>query len=383
LPPAVPPATAAALRRALLAWYERARRDLPWRGPQSKVDPYAAWIAEVMLQQTQVATAIPYWQRFLARFPTLAALARAPEDEVLAAWSGLGYYARARRLIPAAREALARHGGLPRTLEALRELPGFGPYTAGAVASIAFGVRAAAVDGNAVRVLARLFAIDGDPTSPKVKARLQAIAEALVPAERPGDWNQAVMELGATICRKPTPACARCPVAPRCLARAAGREGELPRARVRKARRPLLVACALDPGAKSLALVRRPAGGLFGGLWDLPGVEVASWRGAEGALQRTLEGVFGPSARVGRLLAEVDRTLTHRDLRLRAYACELPRRAGRGAARGVRWVEPSDIDGLGVPTATRALLEAALTAASDPITSRDSGSGLTGRARSV
>ncbi|MFO0581309.1 MAG: A/G-specific adenine glycosylase [Anaeromyxobacter sp.] len=366
---AVAPATAAALRRALLAWYDRARRDLPWRGPrgvaQPAVDPYAAWIAEVMLQQTQVATALPYWRRFLARFPTLEALARAREEDVLAAWSGLGYYARARRLGPAAREALARHGGLPRTLEALLELPGFGPYTAGAVASIAFGVRAPAVDGNAVRVLARLFAVPGDPASPGVKRRLEAIAAALVPARRPGDWNQAVMELGATVCRKPTPACERCPVAPRCLARQQGREGELPPARARAPRRALLVACALDPGADAVALVRRPAGGLFGGLWVLPGVEVRSWRGAEAALGRHLEGLAGPSVRVGRLLAEVDRTLTHRDLRLRAYACELPRTGRVGDSAGLRWVELRDIEGLGVPTATRALLDAALRQAQD------------------
>ena len=174
-----------------------------------------------MLQQTQVARVVPYYRRFLARFPTLAALAAAEEEAVLAAWSGLGYYARARALHRAARQAVARHGGLPGSLEALAALPGFGPYTAGAVASIAFGIPAAAVDGNVARVLARLFAVDGPAEAAATRARLDALAGALTGPERPGDWTQALIELGATRCVKPIPRCARCPVASLCEARRA------------------------------------------------------------------------------------------------------------------------------------------------------------------
>src|SRR5512138_1183494 len=175
----------AALRRRLLAWWDAGHRPLPWRYPQRAADPYRVWLAEVMLQQTQVRTALPYYARFVARFPTLEALAAAGEDEVLALWSGLGYYARGRNLLAAAREAVARHGGLPPSLEALRALPGFGPYTAGAVASIAFAIPAAAVDGNVVRVLARLFAVRGNPAAPRFRARIDALACELVGADRP------------------------------------------------------------------------------------------------------------------------------------------------------------------------------------------------------
>ena len=165
-----------------------------------------------MLQQTQVAVVVPHFRRFVARLPTLEALAAASEDEVLALWSGLGYYARGRRLREAAREALARHGGLPASAAALARLPGFGPYTAGAVASIAFAEASPCVDGNVARVLARLFDVEGDPAAPAARARLWALAGALVPAGRPGDFNQALMELGALVCVKPAPRCGRCPV---------------------------------------------------------------------------------------------------------------------------------------------------------------------------
>ncbi len=227
---AVPAARRDAIRRRLLAWWDAGHRDLPWRFPQHGADPYRVWLAEVMLQQTQVQAAIPYFERFVRRFPDIASLAGATEDEVLALWSGLGYYARARNLLAAAREAVRRHGGLPASLETLRSLPGFGPYTAGAVASIAFAIPAAAIDGNVARVLARVFLVAGDPGSRPAEDRLRAIAEALVAPSRPGDWNQALMELGATVCGKSAPRCAACPIAALCAARRAGR------ARPRRAR---------------------------------------------------------------------------------------------------------------------------------------------------
>ncbi len=356
----VPPARRSSLRRALLAWYDAERRALPWRFAQHGADPYRVWIAEVMLQQTQVSTVVPYYERFLARFPTLEALAAADDDDVLALWSGLGYYARCRNLLGAARAALARHGGLPASLEALRALPGFGPYTAGAVASIAFALPAPAVDGNVARVLARLCCVEGELAAPAVQRRLWAIAAELVPGDRPGDFNQATMELGATVCRKAAPACGRCPVRRACAARRAGRVPHIPPPRRRGPRRALTIACAVAEVEGALVLVRRPPGGLLGGMWDLPAQEVApgSSRAAEAAaLRRALRARFGAGVTMGATLGETVRTLTHRSLTLRAYACVLPSAGAAGA--DVRLAPAAALAGIGISTATRALLAAA------------------------
>jgi len=349
----VPSSRRSSLRRRLLAWYDTSRRDLPWRAPQGEADPYRTWLAEVMLQQTRAQAVIPYWRRFIARWPTLDALAAASEDEVLAAWAGLGYYARGRNLLAAARAARDGYGGLPASLEALRALPGFGPYTAGAVASIAFGIRVAAVDGNAARVLSRLFLVEGRPEEPAVGERLRALAGELVPGVRPGDWNQVLMELGATLCGR-SPACAACPVAALCMAHRAGREREVPRPRRRAPPRQLLVACALLERGGRWLWARRGRDGLLGGLWELPSAEVPEGAGAAAALGQRLR-ALGVRARVGARLAVVDRLLTHRRLRLEAYACS-PRGAVR-TGEGLRWEKPGE-PGMGVSTATRRLAEA-------------------------
>ena len=349
----IPAARRAALRRRLLAWYDAGHRPLPWRFPQRAADPYRVWVAEVLLQQTQVRAAIPYYERFVARFPTLEALAAAQEEEVLALWSGLGYYARGRNLHAAAREALARHGGLPASVEALRALPGFGPYTAGAVASIAFAIPAAAVDGNVARVLARLFLVPGDPAVARTRARLSALAAALVDPERPGDLNQALMELGATVCGKPAPGCRRCPVAPLCAARDAGREREVPPARRRPVRKALLLGCAIVQRGDALLLARRPAGGLFGGLWAPPAAELGA-EGSRPALRAAIRRAHGLALAVGEEVASCERTLTHRALTLQAFRCE-PRAPIREDA-GLVFARPAELDRLGVPSAMRDLL---------------------------
>jgi A/G-specific adenine glycosylase len=351
---AIPAARRAALRRLLLAWYDDGHRRLPWRSPQRGADPYRVWLAEVMLQQTQVATVVPYFERFVARLPTLAALAEADEDEVLALWSGLGYYARGRNLLRAAREARARHGGLPASLEALRALPGFGPYTAGAVASIAFAIPAAAVDGNVARVLARLFAVEGAPASPAFRRRVEALAADLVHPRRPGDLNQALMELGATVCGR-RPACGRCPVASPCAARAQGRAGELPAPRRRPARRPLVLACAIVREDGRILLARRPAEGLFGGLWAPPAAEVGEGEDAPAAIGGALRRDHGLRCAVGSELGACERTLTHRTLTLRAFRCTPVRPVPRGR-EDLGWAAEGALGAWGIPAAVRALL---------------------------
>ncbi|MBI5067422.1 MAG: A/G-specific adenine glycosylase [Deltaproteobacteria bacterium] len=349
----VPSPRRRALRRRLLAWYDRSRRDLPWRAPQGQADPYRAWLAEVMLQQTRVAAAIPYYTRFLARFPTLASLAAAGEEEVLGLWAGLGYYARGRNLLAAAREAQARHRGLPGTFEALRALPGFGPYTAGAVASIAFGRPVPAVDGNAARVLARLFLVEGRPEEKPVRHRIAALAAALVDPDRPGDWNQALMELGATHCGR-APACARCPAAALCEARRAGRERSVPPPRKRPRVERLTLACAAVRRNGRLLLARRASRGLLGGLWELPSAVVADGEEPRAALVRGLR-ERGLRASVGAEVAAVERALTHRRLTLVAHACRL--RAEPPGGTALRWATAGEAARLGLSTAMLRLVE--------------------------
>ncbi len=349
----IPAARRDAVRKRVLAWWDAGHRQLPWRFSQHGADPYRVWLAEVMLQQTRVAAVIPYYTRFLERFPTLEALAQASEEEVLAQWSGLGYYARGRRLLAAAREALARHSGLPASLDALAALPGFGGYTAGAVASIAFALRAPCVDGNAARVLARLFLVAGAPEEQGTRRRLWALARELVPAGRPGDFNQALMELGATVCGRRAPDCARCPVASLCHALRAGRQQEIPRARRRRERARLDVACALIERRGALLMARRPADGLFGGLWELPSAVVAQGEDPRAALRRELRERLALRVSAGEELAAVERTLTHRRLHFVAYRCRarVPPPCGR-----LRLVGREAIGRLALAAAMRALI---------------------------
>jgi A/G-specific adenine glycosylase len=299
--------SAATIRGSLLGWYDGVARDLPWRRTR---DPYAVWVSEVMLQQTRVETVVPYYLRFLERFPTVAALAAAPLEDVLLLWAGLGYYRRARALHVAAAEVVERHGGeLPRGVEALRGLTGVGAYTAGAIASIAHGERAALVDGNVTRVLARLHAVEEDVTTAAGKRRIWQLAEALVDPARPGDFNQALMELGATVCT-PRPACERCPVAAACRGRE--RASELPRARPKKKpRRQALVALVASHAASGEVLLgRRRADGLFGGLWEPPLCDGADEVVARQALRRA---GLSPRAELA-VRGRVEHTLTNKKL---------------------------------------------------------------------
>lgn len=343
------------LHDALLKWFDASKRDLPWR---HATDAYPIWLSEVMLQQTQVATVIPYYRRFLARFPTVTELANAPLDDVLSEWKGLGYYSRARNLHRAAKAIAEQHQGqVPSSAAALLELPGFGRYTAGAVASIAFNQPVALVDGNVARVLARLFAIEGATGEKLREATLWAKAAELVSTARPGDWNQALMELGATVCLPKGARCDECPVRPDCLAAARGLAEKIPAPKVRAPRKVLRWAVAVCERDGKLLLGRRPAKGLFGGLWELPSAELGAKTTAAAALTR----LFGKKPRALTPLGKTNRTLTHRELRLELYRVQLTGAVAAGAYQALEWVPHAEVSKRGMSTAMRAALADALT----------------------
>ena len=324
----------------LLDHYDRHRRALPWRAaPGETADPYRVWLSEVMLQQTTVATVIPRFARFLDRWQTIEALAAAPADEVLGEWAGLGYYARARNLIACARE-VARRGAFPTTEAALRTLPGLGAYTAAAIAAIAFGEAATVVDTNIERVVARLNAIDR-PIA-EARAEIRAFAAALTPADRPGDFAQAMMDLGATICRPKKPACLACPLADDCRAFASGDPEQFPAPKARPVRPHRHGVAWWITEGRALWLVRRPAQGLLGGMAALPGPEWGDAPPAEPALVTVAHG------------------FTHftLDLHLVARASPPP---------GEGWWQPFDaLAAAGLPTLYRRAAEAALARENDP-----------------
>jgi A/G-specific adenine glycosylase len=339
------PSALRALRQRLLAWYRASRRDLPWRRTR---DPYAIWISEAMLQQTRVQTAIPYYERFLARFPDAAALAAAEPDEVLGAWAGLGYYSRARNLQRAARAVVAEHAGrLPGSAEELRRLPGIGRYTAGAIASIAFDRPEPVVDGNVARVLARVLGIRDEIRSRCAGEQLWAAAGALARGPHPGDLNQALMELGATLCSPRAPRCAECPLARRCEAHASGNPEALPvRARRSAPREVEAVAALVMRRGRALA-VRRPPRGLLGGLWELPGGDIDADEVPAAALRRLLHERTGLVARSARPVGAVHHAFTHRRLRLHLFRCDTgPGRVRLGEFDAHRWLEPAQLAGL-------------------------------------
>ena len=331
------PARPAAESSLLLAWYRRARRDLPWRRDPT---PYRVWVSEVMLQQTRVEVVAPRYDRFLARFPDLQSLAGAREEDVLAEWSGLGYYRRARSLHAAAREIVGRLGGeVPRDREVLRKLPGFGPYTAGAVLSIAYNLPEPIVDGNVIRVLTRLRRIDGDPQRPAVSREIWALARRMLPAGRASEFNQSLMELGALICLPSSPRCGECPLRGRCLARRAGEVDLYPRtARPRPAERVHLWAAVVERGGRHLLERRGPDGPSYlRGLWGFPTVEAGPGEGPAklaAHLERRLGGAAAAAGRVGTFR----HSITYRRIRLTALRFEVSGRpeTGRGAPEGCR-----------------------------------------------
>lgn len=344
-----------ALRRALLRWYHAQARDLPWRHTS---DPYAILVSELMLQQTQVKTVIPYYEKFLKAFPTARALAKAPEDKVLAAWAGLGYYRRARFLHAAAKAVVAR-GAFPRDLEGLRGLPGVGAYTAAAVASIAFGLPAAVVDGNVVRVMSRLLALDQDAGRGAGAAAVREAAQALLDPGDPGAFNQAVMELGATLCSPAKPRCPACPLQGHCAAFRAGEPEAYPVLPARAPSRRVLKAVALvvqGRGARAQVLMKpRQASGRLQGFWALPEAALASEDEAmaEQKALREARRLAGKGVALAGRLPKLRHSITVHAIQLWPFWFSVKAAAPRA---GWRWVGLAQAGKLPVAAAERKLL---------------------------
>jgi A/G-specific adenine glycosylase len=342
-----------------LAWYAKRKRALPWR---RSLDPYAVWVSEMMLQQTQVATVIPYFDRWMERFPDVATLSSAAESDVLHAWQGLGYYSRARNLRRAATTIVQRHAGkLPASVEELRALPGIGPYSAGAIASIAFGKHEPLVDGNVIRVLTRLFARRGDPSRAPLKAELWELAGSLVRSleaqASPGDFNQALMELGATVCTPRAPRCELCPLHAHCAAAAQNLVATLPELRVRQ--KPTLVhmVAAIVPRGPRVLLVRQPAHATrWAGMWLFPNVELSASETAKAASQRALSNTTRLLANPVELLCVVRHTVTRFRITLEVYRMSAARgrvRPATGLELG--WYTPAELTALAMPAAHRVI----------------------------
>ncbi len=347
---------AAGLRRLLLAWFDREKRDMPWRRTR---DPYAVWLSEMMLQQTQVATVIPYYQRFTERFPTVNDLAAADLDDVLQLWAGLGYYARARNMHRAARLVADEFGGeFPATTDALRTLPGVGEYSAGAVASIAFDVRTPVVDGNVVRVLSRLFGVTDDPRTGLGRRKMWQLAEHLLPRKRCGDFNQALMELGAMVCRPNDAAeCTACPIRRHCKAHETDTVATLPTKTQRVAIKPETHAVAAIERDGKWLFRRRAKKGLWGGLWEMPSA-VLNGQGSAAAAGRIARKLLGPNISTTRKpFCRFKHILTHREITFIGHVCRPQRAPSKATADDVgRWQSLDKLESLGLSTAMMKLL---------------------------
>ncbi len=355
------PAQSAEVERApdfaarLLAWFDaNGRHDLPWQHPRT---PYRVWVSEIMLQQTQVRVVIPYFERFVSALPDVRSLAAAPADQVLALWSGLGYYARARNLQAAARQCVALHEGqLPRDLAALMALPGIGRSTAGAILAQAWGERAPIMDGNVKRVLCRVFGVEGWPGQPAVEKRLWSIAESLLPASRMADYTQAQMDFGATLCTRHDPACVLCPLQRDCIALRDGRTGELPTPKPGKAlpQRQALALLLRDAHGRVL-LQKRPPTGIWAALWSLP--EAPDHAQARAWFEAHVQGDYDALAP----LEAIAHGFTHYRLHLQPLAGNAACLAARVADDGdLRWLARHELASLGIPAPVRKLLESML-----------------------
>jgi A/G-specific adenine glycosylase len=354
-PPLLHPSTRRAIGRHLMRWYEGSKRPLPWREDK---DAYRVWVSEVMLQQTRVQTVVPYYRSFLERFPTVRSLAEADLQQVLKAWEGLGYYGRARNLHRAASQVMDRYGGaLPDTTEELRRLPGVGEYIAAAVGSIAFGRAEAVVDGNVKRVLARLFRMEEPVNRPTSHPVFRNWAEALLDVRNPGDFNQALMELGALVCTPRAPRCADCPLPRWCRAHGAGMTEIYPK-RIRSSPVPeVAIACGVVYRKDRMLITQRKPEGLLGGLWEFPGGKIRPGETAAQACVREIAEEVGIRVAVSSHLAHVRHAYTHFKIRMDVFQCRY--RSGKVRLSGPvdhRWILPEALDRYPFPGANRKFL---------------------------
>lgn len=342
------------LASRLRTWYRRHHRRLPWR---DNPEPYRIWLSEIMLQQTQVATVVPYFERFLERFPNVTALARASEESVLAAWSGLGYYRRARSLHRAAKTIVDElDGRLPEDVVGWMKLPGVGRYTAGAIVSIALNEPAPILDGNVMRVLCRLFAVRGDPRTGATNKKLWRLAEEILPRTSISEFNQALMELGALVCTPQSPRCLVCPVSSDCAARALGVEEELPELSARpKTVRVKMAAAVVERHGRYL-MYRRSGTELLKDMWEFPGGECRDGETPRAALARESRERYRIALAPDAEIARVEHSIMNKRIELYAYSAELEREPGAVGLES-RWVEPSEIDAIAVSSMVGKLLK--------------------------
>ncbi|MDR3561208.1 MAG: A/G-specific adenine glycosylase [Negativicutes bacterium] len=331
------------LAELLLAWYDGAKRDLPWRRDS---DPYKIWVSEIMLQQTRVEAVKPYFERWLERFPTLGELAAADDDEVLRHWQGLGYYSRARHLLAGVREVAASYGGrIPDTREEIRTVPGIGEYTAGAILSMAYGQAEPAVDGNVLRVFSRLFCLEADVATAPAKRRVVELVTEAMPGGRCGDFNQALMDLGATICLPKSPRCSVCPLTTLCCAFDRGDQSLFPVKRKKAPPLPVRVAAAVVERGGSYLVRRRPDKGLLAGMWEFPAVEAGEAGDLRIVLQTAVGAETGQSILTGEILLELTHTFSHRQWLITFYRCHLEGESSLSGG-GLRWVGIEEWQGL-------------------------------------
>lgn len=344
------------IQRNLLRWFRANARDLPWRRTN---DPYAVWVSEIMLQRTQVATVIDYYNRFMKRFPTVEKLARAKQDAVLKLWEGLGYYSRGRNLHKAAKTIVKDYNGqLPDTVENLQKIPGIGRYTAGAIASIAFNKPAPILDGNVTRVLCRLFCIDTNPKDTATKNQLWELADTLVHTQHPGDFNEAMMELGAMVCTPQNPVCPKCPLRNHCQAKKTGQQHDLP---VKQKQAPLphytIVVGVVFKNGKIL-IDKRKQNALLGGLWEFPGGKKKKSESFKAAVAREVKEETGIEIEVGKRLCIVKHTYSHFKITLHAYLCEYKSGTEKPiGCNAVKWIVSENLTKYAFPAANVKIIQ--------------------------
>ena len=327
------------LATVLLIWYEGCKRDLPWRKDK---DPYKIWVSEIMLQQTRVETVKPYFERWMARFPNLQSLAVAEEEEVIQYWQGLGYYSRARNLLRGVREVNASYGGkIPDTKEEVAGLSGIGDYTSGAILSIAYNKREPAIDGNVLRVYSRLYCIEGDIAAPRIKTEIRKLVEKDLPIDYPGDFNQALMDLGATICIPKTPRCEVCPLQSYCVAKEKGLEQQLPFKKKKAPPTPVRLLAGVVQDENGFLLRKRPDSGLLAGMWEFPAVEIPSGEDEAEIFQRGFLCDTGQEIEMKKLLFECVHVFSHRRWHISFYQCiYIP--SSRPLGSDLCWVEKKE-----------------------------------------